>query len=299
MGQLSDAEKRIATVNGVLRESAPMLGDAGKYSATAAGQVARFSNQLFLLKVALGNAFLPILTTVLPLLTAFINGIAVVISWIGSLISFISSLFKGFSKATSGGAKGFSKAATGVKSIGENAGVSNANVQKLGGSAGGASKNLGSAAKAAKALKKELSGFDEINILNKPNESLNSGGGSGGGGGGGGGGSIDIPEIDTGIPEQVDAVNKKVGELHEKFKKIIGPLKVIAVILGSWLLASKLTDMFVNNAGWGNFLRIVGRIGLALGKMGGNLLAIFTDISAPIAIAVAAVVIFIAIIKDL
>lgn len=86
---------------------------------------------------------------------------------------------------------------------------------------------LGDAAGAAKNLRKQLAGFDEMNVL-QDKETAGSGGGAGGGGGGGGGGAAGAPAIadyewDTsGLDKAQDKVDELVEKIKDAFKAIFG-----------------------------------------------------------------------------
>ena len=98
------------------------------------------------LKNAFGAAFAPILTAIAPALITLINLCVQAVTWIGKLMAALT------------GATSFTKAKTQVEGYGE---------------------ALGGAGAAAKELKRQLAGFDELNILS---DDKNAGGGGGGGG---------------------------------------------------------------------------------------------------------------------
>lgn len=66
---LSEAEKRQAIYNGILAESAPMLGDAAKLGKMFSGEVSEMGTQVNYAKAALGDALKPSLTDVIQLVT--------------------------------------------------------------------------------------------------------------------------------------------------------------------------------------------------------------------------------------
>jgi len=97
----------------------------------------------------------------------------------------------------------------------------------LGDVGGGAADGLGSAGKAAKELKKQLSvlPFDELNQLAKDTDSAGSGGGGGGGGGGGVGGLGDmgdmglLPDFEDTFTNSpvINAVNQWAAQMRKAF----------------------------------------------------------------------------------
>lgn len=112
-----------------------------------AAALASLKGALSGLKGSLAAAFAPILTAVAPALTTLINLLTQAVNAIGMFFAAITG-------------QGYFMAAKGLESVGS--------------AAGGASGSV-------KELKRQLAGFDELNILSANN--------SGGGGGGGGGGS--------------------------------------------------------------------------------------------------------------
>lgn len=112
-----------------------------------AAALASLKGALSGLKGSLAAAFAPILTAVAPALTTLINLLTQAVNAIGMFFAAITG-------------QGYFMAAKGMESVGSAA---------------------GSASGSVKELKRQLAGFDELNIL-----SANNSGGSGGGGGGGG-----------------------------------------------------------------------------------------------------------------
>lgn len=70
VGSLTAAEKRLATVEGLMRETAFQTGDAARYASTFAGAQAALKAQTKQLSSALGSIFAPALHAALPYLTA-------------------------------------------------------------------------------------------------------------------------------------------------------------------------------------------------------------------------------------
>ena len=123
------------------------------------------------LKGSLATAFAPILTAIAPALIYLMNLLTQAMNTIGAF-------FAAFT-----GASVFKKAAGGISGTGK--------------AAGGASKKV-------KELKRELAGFDELNILNGDKNN----GGGGGGGGSGGGMKFTTENIPTEIKDFVDKVKE-------------------------------------------------------------------------------------------
>ena len=146
---------------------------------------------------ALGNIFIPVLNAVLPYAIALAKVLRMVASAIASFFGF---------KLPEVDYSGISAGSSAMGDLADNAGNA----------AGG----LGDASKAAKKLKNNLLGIDELNIISDNPASSAAGGGGGAGGIGGGGGDlgIDLPEYDF----LGDAVSTKVDEIVQKMKDWLG-----------------------------------------------------------------------------
>ncbi len=151
---LTDAEKRIATTQGIMRETAFQTGDAAKYSNTFAGAQAALKAQTKMLSSALGSMFAPALQQCIPQVTALLERLTALAEKAGQVMAILF----GTSSATS---------------------QTSSNTSKLANSTQQVSTNLGSAAKKAKDYKNALLGIDEINRLGTPDTGSDSGSGSG------------------------------------------------------------------------------------------------------------------------
>ena len=183
--------------------------------------MSQFTSALGDVRLALGQAFLPILNIVLPVLTAFMRKIQQALQWVSA---FSRALF-GKGKAA-GGSIGSKKSMDSAASGIQNTGVALGN---MGSSAGKASKGVGKASKAVKDLASNLQGFDEVNLIEEPKAPSGGAGGAGGGGGvgGGAGGAIGggggiIPE-DAFLPLQdgttiLDKAYESATKLANKFR---------------------------------------------------------------------------------
>lgn len=151
---LTDAEKRIATTQGLMRETAFQTGDAAKYSNTLAGAQAALKAQTKMLSSALGSMFAPALQQCIPHVTALLERLTALAEKAGQVMAILF----GTSSATS---------------------RTSSNTAKLANSTQQVSTNLGSAAKKAKDYKNALLGIDEINRLGTPDTGSDSGSGGG------------------------------------------------------------------------------------------------------------------------
>ena len=151
---LTDAEKRIATTQGIMRETAFQTGDAAKYANTLAGAQAALKAQTKMLSSALGSMFAPALQQCIPHVTALLERLTALAEKAGQVMAILF----GTSSATS---------------------QTSSNTSKLANSTQQVSTNLGSAAKKAKDYKNALLGIDEINRLGTPDTGSDSGSGGG------------------------------------------------------------------------------------------------------------------------
>lgn len=161
----------------------------------------------------LGNAFLPVVQAVTP----FLVGFAKVLNQVtGALATFMQLLFGKKASVDSP----VSQAKNDIQGMG--AGLEDASK-----GANGLGEDLGGAGKKAKALKKELlglMGFDEINLLNKKDDS-DSGSGNGSGKGAGGlGGGIALPKIS--FNEAFDeSDNSEIKKFLEDLLRLLEPAR--------------------------------------------------------------------------
>ena len=130
----------------------------GQYDSQFGATVQGFKNALEGLKNAFATAFAPVAQVVLPILTSLINALAQAMNYVGGLMAALTGK-SSFTKATAAQA-GSAKAAD-----------SNA-------------KAMGREAAAAKEAKKQLAGFDDVQILKEDKDSSGGGGASPGGAGG-------------------------------------------------------------------------------------------------------------------
>lgn len=183
-------------------------------------KMVQFTSALRDVRLALGQAFLPILNIVLPVLTAFMRRIQQALQWVSA---FSRALFGRGKMKTIGNEKAMGSATSAIQDQGVALG-------NMGSSAGKSAKGVDKASKAVKELANNLQGFDEVNTIEEPKDpsaGADGGGGVGGGGGGvGGGGGIGIPddaflplqEGDSWIEEITDSAEKMADKFREFFE---------------------------------------------------------------------------------
>lgn len=220
---MTQAEKSQLRYYAIMTQVKDAQGDMARTLNAPANQLRILQAQVTQCARALGNIFIPALKAVLPYAIA----VAKVISLIANKIA---SLF------------GFSLPEIDYSGISAGAGA-------VADAAQDAEDGYGGAAKAAKKLKDNLLGIDELNII-RPDDDTGTGGSGGSGGGGVGGGGFDID------PPQYDflggLVETKVGNIVKRMKEWLGLTKDIS----GW------SDFFHTRLG--HILTTVGAIGLGM-----------------------------------
>lgn len=176
---------------------------------TTQARMSQFSASLVDVRMALGQAFLPIVYTVLPMLNAMAQSLYKVLQVVSA---FTRALFGGFkyqSKANQAQAGAVSATDEQAKSVG---------------ALGDAQEKAGKQAKkSAKEAKRGVASFDEINQLA---ESAGAGAGGAGGAGGGKGADIAMPELPSALPPpDMSGFEEAINGMVEFFKKKLAPFK--------------------------------------------------------------------------
>ena len=184
--ELNTQQKALATYLAILQRTSNAQGDLARTINSPANQMRMLKTSIIDLGVAIGTMFQPLLSVVLPALNAIVIAATRAFQALASLfgIEFDASAY----------ADDFTDISTGVESVGDAADSSGGKVKKLA---------------------KQLAAFDEMNTLNKNEDS------SGGGSGGGGGGSVSLPKIDWDklYSGGFDKVTNKALEMADKIYK--------------------------------------------------------------------------------
>ena len=199
------------------------------------GRISLFKSLLKDSALNIGNAFLPIINAIMPILNSF----AMVLKNVtGKLAEFIALLFnKKASVKDSGVASAASSAGDALKDAAGGAGDLADAMDDADDASGGIADNLDDTAKSAKKAVKELlglMGFDEINLLNKKDDSDDGdgagkgrGGGKGKKGKGGGGGpfkdilpEVALTDMDNQFKSIFDGLGDKLKGLFDYLAKL-------------------------------------------------------------------------------
>lgn len=291
---LTDAEKRIATTQGIMRETAFQTGDAAKYSNTLAGAQAALKAQTKMLSSALGSMFAPALQQCIPQVTALLERLTALAEKAGQVMAILF----GTSSATS---------------------RTSSNTAKLANSTQQVSTNLGSAAKKAKDYKNALLGIDEINRLGTPDTGSDSGSGGSSTTVSSGGNNFKSPfsnadsVIDPKLAERAEELKQKFKKVREELEKWEPAFIGAGTAIGSFLLIFEGAKLFKKIKDLGGIvsafksLKFVSKLstigasikgvftalGTALGASAGAATAVGVAVVAAVAVAIAAVVLLI------
>jgi hypothetical protein len=274
-GSLTQQQKIQAEVNGILTETRFQLGDAAKAAGTFSGRVMQLQFGFTNLKVAAGNALIPIINAILPAVNAAVTA--------------LTKLFNVFSQVS---AAIFGGGANEMKILED----SNAGVADSAYAGADAEQALGDATKkAAKEAKGALAPFDELNVLQQKSEAAAADSGNGAAAAGGG---ISLTPAQTAAAQDdtAPAWLEKLLKLLEPAKNALQGLKAELDRLGdfAWRALADFYERFlkpvgkwVMGAGLPRFINAItnGLAGVNWGKVNGALATLW-DALAPFAVTV-------------
>lgn len=230
---MTQAEKSELRYYAIMTQVTTAQGDMARTLNAPANQLRVLQAQVIQCARALGNIFIPVLNAVLPYAIALAKVLRMVADAIASFFGFKLPEVD------------YSSLSNGASAVGD-----------LAGNADDASDGLGKASKAAKKLKNNLLGIDELNIISPDNDD-NSGSGSGAGAGLGGGGlGIELPSYDF----LGDLVSSKVEDIVGMIKDAIN--EIMAILCTALLVIGAILAFSGVNVPLGLGLMAVGAIGL-------------------------------------
>lgn len=272
-------------------------------------QLADVAAKLLPLITAFSNVAAVVLGVVKPAIEIVAQVIATLCQWIITAINWLGAFFGIFSDGKASVSKtndNINKATTSMKNYGS---------------------AIGGAAAAAKELKKQTMGFDELNVIQSPTST--------GGGGGGGGGSVpsldsmdmskvELPSLDD-FNTNIDKAKKSVQALlvligsiaaamwliprWEKIFALKDALKApellkakirelgaeLMIVAGTVLLIRGYFDAWVNGVDWGSLIEILTGLGLVLGGIG----MLFGNVAVNLGLIMSGILLLVLGIKDL
>ena len=198
------------------RNSKAML-DYNQAQANLKIQLADVATRIMPLITAFSNMAAVVLGVLKPAIEVIVQVIATLCQWIIAAINWLGAFFGIFSD--------------GKASVSNTNNSINKATQNMNNYAGA----IGGAAAAAKELKKQTMGFDELNVVQSPTAT----------GGGGGGGSVATPNVD--IPKiEMPSFDDFNASLEDSKKKIEGLLVLIGLVgvgLAGWKIANLLEEI--------------------------------------------------------
>ena len=273
-------------------------------------QLADVAARLLPLITAFSNVAAVVLGVLKPAIEVVVQVIATLCQWIITAINWLGAFFGIFSDGKASVSK------------------TNDNINKATNSMKNYGSAIGGAAAAAKELKKQTMGFDELNVIQSPTS-------TGGGGGGGGGGSVpsldnmdmsnmELPSLDD-FNTNIDKAKKSLQALlvligsigaamwliprweevfalkdtlkaPELLKAKIRELGAeLMIVAGTVLLIKGYFDAWVNGVDWGSLIEILTGLGLVLGGIG----LLFGNVAVNLGLIMSGILLLVLGIKDL
>ena len=198
-------------------------------------QLADVATKIMPLITAFSNMAAVVLGVLKPAIEVIVQVIATLCQWIITAINWLGAFF-------------------GIFSDGK-ASVSNTNnsINKATNSMNNYAGAIGGAAAAAKELKKQTMGFDELNIVQSQTAT-----GGGGGGGGAATPNVDIPKIEM---PSFDDFNASIEDSKKKIEGLLVLIGGVATGIGLWKLTNFISDLITT-------AKTAEGLGMAMGKVG-------------------------------
>lgn len=294
----------------IYEQNSKALLDYNQAQANLKIQLADVAAKLLPLITAFSNVAAVVLGVLKPAIEVVVQVIATLCQWIITAINWLGAFFGIFSDGKASVSK------------------TNDNINKATNSMKNYGSAIGGAAAAAKELKKQTMGFDELNVIQSPTS-------TGGGGGGGGGGSVpsldsmdmsnmELPSLDD-FNTNIDKAKKSLQallvligsigaamwliprwedvfalkdtlkapeRLKAKIRVLAGELMIVA---GTVLLIRGYFDAWVNGVDWGSLIEILTSLGLVLGGIG----MLFGNVAVNLGLIMSGILLLVLGIKDL
>ena len=202
VSELSYAEKSILRYISILRQSQSAQGDFARTMTSPAQMMRQLTERVITLARAFGNIFIPILQAVLPYILAVTS---LLTKLFNTISAFVAKIF------------GFEMPEFDYSGITTGLGSASDDLDAVGDSASGASDKV-------KEFKKQLQGFDVLNVITSPTDTPDSGGTSGGGGGGAGMIDPALLEAIKNYDNRLDLASDKVKELEAAIQSFLSKL---------------------------------------------------------------------------
>lgn len=214
---MTQAEKSMLRYNYIMEKSIIMQGDMARTIVTPANSLRILNAQLTQMKRALGNIISVLVAKFIPYMQVMVEIITEAATRLANFLGFTLPEID-----YSGLGSGFSDEMEDAES------------------------SLEGAADTIKTIKKQLMGFDELNILNSPDTDSGSGGSDVGGGG-----VLDMKPLEYDFLSGLKT--DKLDEVKNTLKEILGYVPIIGAGFAAWKAASLITDLLRANkiiSGW-------------------------------------------------
>jgi phage-related minor tail protein len=222
---MSQAEKSLLRYNYIMEKSVIMQGDMARTLVTPANALRILSAQFTQLKRAIGNVISVVAVKFIPYVQALVQIVTEAATKLANFFGFelpeidYSSLGSGFSDE-------FEEAED----------------------------NLGGVSDKIKKIRKQLMGFDELNIINNPD--TDSGGGSGGASVGGAG--LDLKPLEYDFLKGLKT--EKLDEIKSKLEAALKIAGAIGIAFGTWKIANGIVSVFNTFSALGGIAKTVGTV---------------------------------------
>ena len=222
VSNMTQADKAMLRYEAIMNQVSWAQGDMAKTISSPSNMLRVLQDNVNTAARSIGNVFLPMLKAILPVAIAA----AKVVSTLANMLADLT------------GGSQIAAIEFGAGGAGETAA---SGLNDMAAAAGNAGKNAGSAAKQAKELKRELMGFDEINMFSRQSSGPGSGGSGGGPGSGGGNGSgassIPVQSYDflgdaTGLGDDIyNAIMDAVARAGKAFAPLVESAKAVVAAI--------------------------------------------------------------------
>lgn len=236
--ELTQQQKVLARYYAIMEQTTAAQGDLARTADSPANMMRRLRTELQLLRISLGQAFMPIVSIVIPYLIGMIKHLQIATAYVSA---FMRLLFGVKTDAMQGMAEATKQVAANM---------------------GGVSGDFSDSVTQAKKLKSVLSGFDEVNSIASPDV----------------GGSADVGgiapiNIDNSLvdsmqklTDQTDEIQKKVEKAYAGFKKWLPLIAAIGAAAGFILFLANIKKIGMGIFALGFALEGLWRIPL-IGKL--------------------------------
>lgn len=221
VSKMTQAEKSLLRYNYIMENSIKIQGDMARTLVTPANATRILSAQLTQLKRAFGNIVSVIVTQVIPYVQVFVQMVTEAANKLANFLGFELPSIDYSGLDTGGFAEDMESAEESTEGV----------------------------ADTVKKIKKQLMGFDELNIISNPE--TDSGGTDGAGASGGGGALGDMGVYEYDFLGNIDT--SKADEIRDKLQQILDKAHLIAAAIGGWALGKFLAGLDLADVGLGKF----------------------------------------------